>query len=121
MRKLLLVIFTLTLLLGLFGCSSNDLKSGYYYAAGEYEEFMTPYVSLNFDDNTLSFGEGTLLSYAENGSFQVKRESITATTQNATFIFKIKDSSTIILIDCENYAPFAKYEGTEFTYRIIFS
>ena len=117
MKKLLIMVLTLTFLFGLVGCSSINLKSGYYYTVGEYEEFMTPYVKLNFDDNSFSFGEGTLLSYAERGSFEIKGERITASTQNTTFVFEIKDSSSIILIDCGGYKPFAKYEGSDFTYR----
>ncbi len=101
----------------LVGCNSTVLKSGYYYLVGEYDEFATPYVILNFDDNSFAFGEGTLLSYAERGSFKIKGERITASTQNTTFVFEIKDSSSIILMDCGGYEPFAEYEGLEFVYH----
>ena len=117
MKKLLIMVLTLTFLFGLVGCNSISLKTGYYYVDGEYEEFATPYVKLNFDDNSFAFGEGTILSYAERGRFQIKGERITASTQNTTFIFEIKDSSSIILIDCGGYKPFAEYEGSDFTYR----
>ena len=117
MKKSLIMVLTLTFLFGLVGCSSINLKSGYYYMVGEYEEFSTPYVKLNFDDKSFAFGEGTLLSYAERGSFEIKGERITASTQNTTFVFEIKDSSSIILIDCGGYEPFTEYEGSDFTYR----
>ena len=117
MKKFMIILLTLNLLFGLVGCNSINLESGYYYVGGEYEEFATPYVKLNFDDNSFSFGEGTLLSYAERGSFEIKGERITASTQNTTFVFEIKDSSSIILIDCGGYKPFAEYEGSDFTYR----
>ena len=118
MKKFMIIFLASTLLLfGLVGCNSISLKSGYYYVDGEYEEFATPYVKLNFDDNSFAFGEGTILSYAERGRFQIKGERITASTQNTTFIFEIKDSSSIILIDCGGYEPFAEYEGSYFTYR----
>ena len=91
MKKFMIILLALTLLFGLVGCNSINLKSGYYYVGGEYEEFATPYVKLNFDDNSFAFGEGTILDYAERGSFQIKGEKITASTQNTTFIFEIKD------------------------------
>ena len=117
MKKFMIILLALTLLFGLVGCNSINLKSGYYYVGGEYEEFATPYVKLNFDDNSFAFGEGTILDYAERGSFQIKGEKITASTQNTTFIFEIKDFSSITLIDCGGYEPFAEYEGSDFTYR----
>ena len=101
----------------LAGCSSTVLKTGYYYLVGEYDEYATPYVILNIDDNSFTFGEGTILSYAERGSFKIKGERITASTQTTTFVFEIKDSSSIRLIDCGGYEPFAEYEGLEFIYH----
>ena len=116
MKNFIIILLASTLLFGLVGCSSISLKSGYYYVVGEYEEFTTPYVKLNVDDNSFAFGEGTLLSYAERGSFRIKGERITASTQNTTFVFKIKNSSSVTLIDCGGYEPFAEYEGSEFIY-----
>lgn len=117
MKKFTIILLALSLLFGSVGCNCISLKSGYYYVDSEYEEFATPYVRLNFDDNSFAFGEGTILSYAERGSFQIKGERITAATQNTTFIFEIKDSSSIALIDCGSYAPFVDYLGLEFTYH----
>ena len=105
------------LLFLLVGCRSTVLESGYYYLVGEYDEFVTPYVILNFDDNSIAFGEGTIMSYAERGSFKITGERITASTQNTTFVFEIKDSSSIIMIDCGGYEAFAEYEGLEFIYH----
>jgi len=99
------------------GYTSTTLKPGYYYLVGEYEEWTTPYVNINFDDDSFAFGEGAIISYAEHGSFKIKGEMITASTQNTTFVFQIKDASTIILIDCGNYEAFAKYEGSAFVYH----
>lgn len=118
MKRLSALVLCFLFLLALVGCSSVDLKSGYYYLVCDYEEHVTPYVNLNFEDKSFTFGEGLILSYAERGSFTVKGERITATTQNTTFVFEIKDSSLIILTDCGRYESFADYEGSEFTYRI---
>ena len=117
MKKFTIILLALSLLFGSVGCNCISLKSGYYYVDSEYEEFATPYVRLNFDDNSFAFGEGTILSYAERGSFQIKGERITAATQSTTFIFEIKDSSSVALIDCGSYEPFVDYLGLEFTYH----
>lgn len=118
MKRLFSLSMCFVFLLVFVGCNSIDLKSGYYFKVGDYEEFITPYVNLNFEDNSFVFGEGTILSYAERGDFTVKGDSITATTQNTTFIFEIKDSSSVILIDCGEYEAFAEYVGSEFVYHI---
>ena len=117
MKKILVAVLIFCLLLGLVGCTSTALKSGFYYLVGEYEAYATPYVKISFDDNSISFGEGTILSYAERGNFKIEGEMITASTQNTTFVFEIKDDASIILIDCGDYEPFVKYEGLEFVYH----
>ena len=116
MKKILIAILCFVLLFVLGGCTTTTIESGYYYLVGEYEAFATPYVKINFDDDTFTFGESSIISYAERGSFKIKGERITASTQNTTFVFDIKDTSSIILIDCGNYEPFVKYEGSEFIY-----
>ena len=117
MKRFFAFSMCLILVSFLTGCNSTNLKSGYYYKIGNYEEHATPYVELNFDDNSFAFGEGLILSYAERGSFAIKGERITATTQNTTFVFEIKDSSSIILIDCGEYEAFTEHEGAEFEYH----
>ena len=111
--------FSMCLILAsiLTGCNSINLESGYYYKIGNYGEYTTPYVELNFDDNSFAFGEGSILSYAERGNFAIIGERIIATTQNTTFVFEIKDSSSIILIDCGEYEAFTEHEGSEFEYH----
>lgn len=117
MKRFFAFSMCLILVSFLTGCNSTNLKSGYYYKIGNYEEYATPYVELNFDDNSFTFGEGLILSYAERGSFAIKGEKITATTQNTTFVFEIKDSASIILIDCGEYEALTEHEGAEFGYH----
>ena len=116
MKRFFIFVLCFLFLSSLVGCSSTDLKSGYYFLVGDYEEHTTPYVIINFEDNSFSFGNALIQSYAERGSFTVKGEKITATTQNTTFVFEIIDPSSIILIDCGEYKPFADYMGLEFAY-----
>ena len=66
---------------------------------GEYEEYLTPYLRINAEDNTFSLGQGAIVSYAERGSFEIQNGKVVATSQSATYIFEIKDSKTLILVD----------------------
>ena len=118
MKRLLLLSMCFVFLFVLLGCNSTEIDSGFYYMVGDCEEHVTPYVQLNFDDNIFAFGEGRIISYAERGSFTIKGDRLTATTQNTTFTFEIKDSSSIILIDCGEYEAFAEYVGSEFAYHV---
>jgi hypothetical protein len=118
MKRTLCVIICAVLVFSLMGCSlgGNRLPSGFYYAEGEYEEYLTPYLLLDTEDQTFSFGGGTVLSYAERGSYMVVGEKLVAKTQNATYTFEIKDDNTIVLShDCE--APAKLKAGTQFVYN----
>ncbi len=116
MKHFFIIVLCFISILTLAGCNSYNLRSGYYFLVGDYEEGVTPYVNIDYKDNSFTFGEGLILSYAEHGSFTVQDERMTATTQNTTFVFEIKNSSLIILIDCGEYEPLISYEGSEFTY-----
>ena len=116
MKRFFAFVLCFLFLLTLIGCRSIDLKSG-YYLADNYEGNSTPYVYLSFENNSFSFSNDLAMSYAERGNFVIKGNKITATTQNTIFVFKIKDSSLIELIDCNGFEPFTNYEGSVFTYR----
>ena len=57
MKRFFILALCFLLLLTFVGCDSTDLKSGYYFA-GDYEEPLTPYVNLNFEDKSLAFRWG---------------------------------------------------------------
>jgi hypothetical protein len=101
MKKIIAILVFLSVVISFSGChftsSGATLDSGTYYADGDYSEFMTPYLQLDMEENTFSLGMGTLLSYAERGSFMVIGKKLIGKSQNAVFIFEITDSNTLIL------------------------
>ncbi len=104
MKKAIALILLVIVCICLVSCKNSvsdpsDLASGTYYARGDYQEFMVPYVQLNFEDYSFSMGMGTILSYAEIGTFTVKDHRLTATTQNGKSVFEIKNDGTLVLIE----------------------
>ena len=94
-----------------------ELPSGTYYMVGEFEELMTPYLALNFEDHTFRMGAGSLVSYEEHGSFIVSDNRITATSQSTVFVFEIKDNNTLILVDNGDNEYFMMPENAEYIFR----
>ena len=111
MKRFILPLIILFLFFSFTGCQVNhnnvELNEGTYMMTGEYEDGLRPYVGLSMEDNTFGMGAGTLVSFQIQGSFEINESKLVATSQNGTFIFKIKDSNTLILIDTENneYLP----------------
>lgn len=101
MKKIISIIVLLSIVLSFSGCNSNAshsaLTSGTYYIDGDYPEYMTPYLQLDMEENTFSLGMGTILSYAEHGSFMIVGEKLIGKSQNTVFIFEITDSNTLVL------------------------
>ena len=118
MKRRICCLICLLMLSSFVGCNSDTtpVLSGNYYAVGNYEEGLTPYVSLSLDDNTFSMGAGSLVSFAANGSFVIKEDSLVATTQIATFVFDITDSNTLVLVDNGNNEFFQPAKNLEFVY-----
>lgn len=118
MKRIICISVSLIVLLVCVGCSSNSdtiaLSSGIYYAEGDYEEELTPYVSLSLKDGGFAMGAGSIVSFQVQGSFSVEGNSLVATTQISTFVFEIKDSKTLILIDNGDNEFFQLKENTEF-------
>ena len=103
MKRVISFFICLILLISFFGCNTDNdstlLHSGHYYAVGDYEEMLTPYVWLDIEQNKFSFGAGSVVSYAENGTYKVVDGIIIAISQSTTFKFDIVDKNTLILID----------------------
>ena len=59
-------------------------------------------------------GAGSTVSFQAQGSFSIEGNSLVATTQISTFVFEIKDSKTLILIDNGDNEFFQLKENTEF-------
>ncbi|MBR2860831.1 MAG: hypothetical protein IKB86_03235 [Clostridia bacterium] len=122
MKKLSLLFLTVIIAVSFVACRNTqsnpyELPSGTYYMVGEFEEMMTPYLYLNFDDYTFLMGAGVLLSYAEIGSFVVKENKITATSQSTVFVFEIKNNNTLILIDNGDNEYFKMPNNSEYVLR----
>lgn len=121
MKKIVSLCMCFLLALTFFGCKQDeineiDLSEGTYYMTGDFEDLMIPYMSLNFEDNSFAFGAGQLVSFAENGSFTVKDGMLIATSQTTKYIFRIKDSKTLVLLDNGNNEFFSMPENAEFVH-----
>ena len=122
MKKLSLLFLIIIVAIGFVACRNThsdpcELPSGTYYMVGEFEEMMIPYLYLNFDNYAFSMGAGALVSYAENGSFVVKGNKITATSQSTVFVFEIKDKKTLILVDNGDNEYFKMPINSEYVLR----
>ena len=69
MKRISCILISLIMLLSFSGCSSDEitLSAGVYFADGDYEELLTPYLSLDANTNHFAFGQGSLVSYQEYG------------------------------------------------------
>ena len=118
MKRFFILTFCLLFLLTFVGCNSSKseekLISGTYYMSGDFDEGLTPYVSLSLEDGGFAMGAGSIVSLQAQGSFGVEGNSLVATTQISTFVFEIKDSKTLILIDSGDNEFFQLKENTEF-------
>ena len=103
MKRVISFFICLILLISFSGCNTDNdstlLHSGNYYAVGDYEEMLTPYVGLDIEQNKFSFGAGAVVSYEEQGIYEVVEGVIIATSQSTTFKFDIVDKNTLVLID----------------------
>ena len=122
MKKLSLLFLSVIVAVSFVACQYTqsdpcELPSGTYYMVGEFEEMMTPYLHLNFEDHTFRMGAGSLVSYQEYGSFIVSDNRITATSQSTVFVFEIKDNNTLILVDNGDNEYFMMPENAEYIFR----
>ena len=112
-------LICLLILFLLVGCNSDTppVLSGNYYAVGDYEEMMTPYLWLDTNENSFYFGAGSIISYAENGTYEILDSKVIAKSQSTTFKFEIKDKNTLVLIDNGDNDFFKIPINTQFVYR----
>ena len=101
MKRIFCSLVCFLILFSIAGCNSDTcaVRYGNYYAVGDYEEMLTPYLSLDTDNNEFRFGAGSVVSYQEYGSYKIADGKIIATSQSTTFKFEIKDKNTLVLID----------------------
>ena len=121
MKRLLCCVVCIVLIFSFIGSNSdsnNSVLSGNYYAVGDYEEMLTPYLWLDTNENKFSLGAGSVVSYAENGSYEIVDGKIIATSQSARFEFEIQDKSTLVLTDNADNDFFKIPTNTQFVYSI---
>ena len=118
MKRILCCLICLLTLFSFVGCNSDTppVLSGSYYAVGDYEEMLTPYLWLDINENKFLLGAGSVVSYAENGSYKILDGKIIATSQSTTFKFEIKDKNTLVLVDNGDYDFFKIPINTQFIY-----
>ena len=120
MKRIISFFICLIILISFSGCNADNnatsLRSGNYYAVGDYEEMLTPYLWLDTDQKTFLFGAGSVISYAEHGTYAVVDGTIIATSQSTTFQFKLVDNNTLILIDNGDNEYFKIPINTQFVF-----
>ncbi len=108
----LLLVFALIISMLFCGCGMNlaDLQpeSGFYLAhersallsSPDQTIELQPYVSLDTEEKTFTYGQSLFMSYAEYGSYEIKGDKLIATSQNeTTYTFEIIDENTLVMID----------------------
>lgn len=101
----LLIFAVLQTTLSFIGCYT-PVRSGCYYAVGDYEEGLTPYLRLDTNTTMFEFCAGHFVSFAERGSYVIEDDILFATidSDGTTYRFEIKDRNTLIFKDpADNY------------------
>ena len=121
MKRIISFFICLIILISFSSCNADNNATSlrYYYAVGDYEEMLTPYLGLDTDQKTFSFGAGSVISYAERGNYAVVDGSIIATSQSTTFQFEIVDKNTLILIDNGDNEYFKIPVNTQFVFSEV--
>jgi len=118
MKRIICFLICLLMLFSFVGCDSDTtpVLSGSYYAVGDYEEMLTPYLWIDTDKNEFALGAGSIISYAEHGTYEIADGKVIATSQSTTFEFEIKDNNTLVLIDNGDNEYFKIPINTQFVY-----
>ncbi|MEE1198414.1 MAG: hypothetical protein U0K54_04630 [Acutalibacteraceae bacterium] len=118
MKRMICCLICLLILFSFAGCNSDTshVCSGSYYAVGDYEEMLTPYLWIDTDKNEFALGAGSIISYAEYGTYEIADGKVIATSQSTTFEFEIKDNNTLVLIDNGDNEYFKIPINTQFVY-----
>lgn len=118
MKRIICCLICFLTLLSAVGCSSDTppVLSGNYYAVGDYDEMLTPYLCLDVNENTFSLGAGSVVSIELYGSYKITDGKLIATSRDTTLEFEIKDNNTLVLIDNGEKEIFEILHDTEFEY-----
>ena len=118
MKRMICCLICLLILFSFAGCNTDTtpVRSGNYYAVGDYEEMLTPYLWIDTDKKEFSLGAGSIVSYAEYGTYEIEDDKIIATSQSTTFEFEIIDKNTLAMIDNGDNGYFKIPINTQFVY-----
>ena len=120
MKRLLFLILCAAVLFSCVGCGTGEpkltVKGGGYYLVGDYEEFSTPYLWLNTENQTFHLCAGAVFSYAERGEYEIKGNQLIAVSQNTIYIFEIQDENTLIIRENGESWAFQPPVNGEFRY-----
>ena len=118
MKLMTCYFICLLVLLSFVGCNTdtNPVLSGNYYAVGDYEEMLTPYLWIDTDKNVFSLGAGSIISYSEHGKYEIADGKVIATSQITTLEFEIIDKNTLAMIDNGDNEYFKIPINTQFLY-----
>ena len=118
MKRIICCLICFITLLSAVGCGSDTtpVLSGNYYAVGDYDEMLTPYLCLDVNENTFSLGAGSVVSIELYGSYKITDGKLIATSRDTTFEFEIKDDTTLVLIGNGGNDFFKILVDTEFEY-----
>ena len=111
MKRSFCIGLCLIFLLLLAGCGHANaeppLRSGFYYEVGDYDKALTPYVANDTETKSFSYCQGMVISYEEQGAYEIKDGILSATTQGDSYRFTIVDENTLKRLD----------DGAEFVYQ----
>lgn len=117
MKRTLCCIICVLVLCSCIGCNQlPTVVHGNYYAVGNYEYGLTPYILLIPSKNEFDFGGGSLISATIGGTYRINEDRIIASTKNCIFQFEIKDKYTLVLVENGNENYFKVPLNTQFVF-----
>ncbi len=119
-HSLIFAIFFI-LIFSLIGCQAQNntpiLSAGFYCTPTEDESSSPAYIFLDTEKSEFVFGASITMSYAECGTYTIKKDKLIAVSKNATFTFEFKDEKTLVLIDKGTDEYFKFPVGTQFVWK----
>lgn len=124
MKKLTGIFLCFIILVFSVGCSNNTttVKDGYYFAEGNYDKGLTPFIRFNIEHQTFSTSSGLYYDYIIWGNYEIKENILIANVEDnrhPNFKFEIKNQNTIVLIDNEDGRMYEDLINQEFKFSLI--
>lgn len=123
MKRIVVFLLLLTFCLSIVACGEPhsdpcDLSAGKYYMVCDENEFLIPYLYLNFSNYTFDLGAADVISYAQHGKFVVKGSKLTATTESGIiYVFEIVGQDKLILVKNGDPSWIPAPDNAEFVFK----